>query len=92
MIEETAEYDENYPKKDIMNLWIGNMIAFFILFAASYTILMIVTLPFIFFYFMSLSKIFKAWKRFHYKMGYLWTITIIALIVDVAAAILVQWN
>lgn len=82
--EETKEYDDKYPKNELLKIWGSIMFCYVVLFALSYKILFIVTLPFIFFYTYSLYHVFKAWKRFKYKTGPLWGMTIVGIIAAIA--------
>lgn len=87
IVQKTLNIDDKHPKDSLIKLWAGTMIAFWVLFALSYQVLFIITIPFMAFYFIALLRIFKAWKTFRYKASSFWIITILGLIVAAAAGI-----
>lgn len=90
LVEETGEYDDKYPKSELLKIWGCAMMMMFLLFLFSYKLFLMATLPFMFFYGYALMRVFKAWKRFHYQKGGLMAATIIGLILEFAAGIGLQ--
>ena len=90
LVEETREYDDKYPKSELLKIWGCAMMMMFLLFLFSYKLFLMATLPFMFFYGYALMRVFKAWKRFHYQKGGLMAATIIGLILEFAAGIGLQ--
>jgi hypothetical protein len=90
MSEHVLEVTDKHPKDDLMKLWAGAMTAYFVFFLLSYKILMIITLPFIVFYFIALVRIGSVWKSFKYKAWQYWLMTIGALIVIFVVAMVAQ--
>ncbi|MCQ2539223.1 MAG: hypothetical protein MJ114_02115 [Acetatifactor sp.] len=88
--EETREVTEEYPKSELKKIWLGCMAGIFLFALISYSYIIFVTLPIIFFYVLALRNLFKTWKHFGYKSGYLWKITIPTLVVAVAVAVGLQ--
>lgn len=88
--EETGDYDENYPKKSLDNIWFGDvlMLGFFILF--TYNIVAIATIPFIGLYFYVLIKLSTVYGQFKYSKGSFWLKTIIALALVTAITTLLK--
>ena len=86
MEDEIGEFDDQYPRKELLKIWSSIMVVMFVLFLLSYNILFVATLPFIFFYGLALKQLFHAWKRFKYQMGFLRIITLATLVVEIAAA------
>lgn len=90
MEDEIGEFDDQYPRKELLKIWSSIMVVMFVLFLLSYNILFVATLPFIFFYGLALKQLFRAWKRFKYQMGFLRIITLATLVVEIAAALGLQ--
>lgn len=90
LVEETREYDDKYPKSELLKIWGCAMMMMFLLFLFSYKLFLMATLPCMFFYGYALMRVFKAWKRFHYQKGGLMAATIIGLILEFAAGIGLQ--
>ena len=90
MSEHVLEVNDKHPKDDLMKLWAGAMTAYFVFFLLSYKILLIITLPFIVFYFIALVRIGSAWKSFRYKASHYWLMTIFSLIGVLAVALFAQ--
>lgn len=86
-IEETArEWDDKYPKQELLKIWGSDMAIIFVLFTLSYNILVVATGLFFIFYGHILIQISKTWKRFHYSGWKYWGMTLLALIVLFAIA------
>lgn len=81
IINETREWDEKHPKKDLMKIWINVMIVFMVLFTFTYSVLAVATVVFYFFYGYVIIQLYGAWKRFKYSKGQYWCMTMITLIV-----------
>lgn len=90
LVEETKEYDDKYPKSELLKIWAYAMMMLFFLFLFSYKLFLMATLPFMFFYGYALLRILKAWKRFHYKRGGLLLATVIGVIIEFAVGIGLQ--
>lgn len=90
LIEETKDYDDKYPKSELLKLWGCAMMMMFFLFLFSYKLFLMATLPFIFFYLYALMHIFRAWKRFHYKKGKLVLATILGFILELGLGLGLQ--
>ena len=90
LVEETKDYDDNYPKSELLKIWGCAMMMLFFLFLFSYKLFLMATLPFMFFYAYALMHVFKAWKRFHYKRGGLMLATVVGVILLLAAGIGLQ--
>lgn len=90
MDEQTGSYDEKYPKSELLKLWFSCMFMEALLLSISESIILIITLPFAFFYLFVLKRIYKTWKRFEYKKSQFMLMTLIGLIVDLAVAYLVH--
>lgn len=90
IIEETREYDDKYPKSELLKIWASALGVLFFLFLFSYNILICATGLFIFFYGFVLIQVYKAWKRFKYPGGKYWLMTVLALAVEFALARVVQ--
>lgn len=88
--ERTLEVTDKHPKDSLMKLWIGAMIGILVFALFSYQILAIVTLPFIFFYFIALVRIAKCWKGFKYNSAAYWGMTVAGLLVAASAGLALQ--
>ena len=84
--EETQEWDDNYPKKELITIWKSAMVCVFVLFALSYEIFAFVMLPFVMFYVYILMRLGKVWTRFSYPAKLYWLVTVVGLIVMFAVA------
>ena len=90
LVEETKEYDDKYPKSELLKIWGCAMMMLFFLFLFSYKLFLMATLPFMFFYGYALMRVFKAWKRFHYKKGGLMLATIFGVMLELVVGIGLQ--
>lgn len=84
--EETQEWDDQYPKKELITIWKSAMVCIFVLFALSYEIFAFVMLPFIMFYVYIIMRLGRVWKRFNYPVMFYWLVTVVGLIVMFAVA------
>lgn len=80
--EETREWDEKYPKSELLKVWGSVMAIMLVLFTMSYNVLLIATGLFFFFYGHILVKVYGVWKRFQYSKKMYWGMTIGALTVE----------
>lgn len=85
--EETREWDEKYPKSELLKVWGSVMAIMLVLFTLSYNVLIIATGLFFFFYGHILIKVYGVWKRFQYSKKVYWGMTIGALV----AAFVLGW-
>lgn len=85
--EETKEWDEKYPKSELLKVWGSVMGIMLVLFTLSYNVLLIVTGLFFFFYGHILIQVYGVWKRFQYSKKVYWGMTIGAL----AVAFVLGW-
>lgn len=77
--EETSEWDKKYPKSELLKIWACDMLFMTIFFTFSYSILIIVTGLFLFFYGFLLFQIAGVWKRFNYSLPAYWLMTLAGL-------------
>lgn len=90
VIEQTLEVNEKHPKDSLLKLFFGTMTGFFVLFALSYQIVFLVTVPFMAFYLVALFRIGKAWKTFNYSSAQFIIMSIISLVAVFALGMLLQ--
>lgn len=90
LIEDNGDRDDKYPKNILLTMLAGIWVALAVLFCFSKSFLLIVTLPFMFFYGMAFFSTFKAWREYKYKKSQFFLINIAALIVAAAIGVLVQ--
>lgn len=88
--EETREWDDKYPKSELLKIWGSTMVILLFLFTFSYSALIVATGLFFFFYGYVLLQLGKAWKRFKYSAAFYWGITIPALILVLILGINLQ--
>lgn len=77
------EHDDEYPKKELWRLTVAIWVIFFILIVFSYNAFVVITIPFMLFYFLALRSIYKTWKMCGYSKAQF----IIPFVVIVLAAI-----
>lgn len=90
IVSETREMNDKHPRAELMKIWAMALLCIFVLFIFSRSLLLIVVLPFLFFYFLVLLQIGSAFKRFHYKRFPYWMKTIGAVLVALALAMCIQ--
>lgn len=78
--QETREWDEKYPKSELVKIWGCIMINFLILFSLSYNVFVLVTGAFYIFYTYALFQLYGKWKRFKYSKSLFWVATIVVLV------------
>lgn len=88
--QEVGERENDYPKSELMKIWLSAVVIIQILAILTHSVIMIATLPFIFFYALLFFKISGVLKRFGYPRKGYWALTIFLLIVIVAVAVLAQ--
>ena len=57
--EETGEYDNRYPKRELLKIWANCLVLIFVLACVSHSIFIVATGPFIFFYCYVLFQVIK---------------------------------
>lgn len=90
LIDDNGIRDEHYPKDIFLSMLAGIWVGLTVLFFISKSILMIVSLPFIFFYMMAFFKVYQAWKEYKYKKGQFWLLSILGLILALAVGVGLQ--
>lgn len=88
--QETREWDKKYPKSELLKIWGSIFFMLFVLGVCSYSIFAVATVPFMIFYIYVLFQMEKVWKRFQYSKAQYWIMTLVAIIVVVTAAVLLQ--
>ena len=79
--DETSEWDDKHPKKDLMKIWFNVMLIFLVLLCFTYSVMALATLFFFFFYGFVIIRLFGAWKRFGYSKAGYWLMTLVGFIV-----------
>lgn len=87
---ETREWDDKYPKTELMTIWGYNLFWMQVLFLLSYNVVLVFTIPFLGFYFHVLIQISQAYKRFSYKRTGYWLLTVAVLVAEIAFSFLVR--
>ena len=77
--EETREWDNKYPKSELLKIWITALLIILVLVTISYNVLIVATGLFMLFYAYILLQIARVWKRFKYSLGTYWLMTLAAL-------------
>ena len=77
--DETKEWDDNYPKKDLLKILANIMVIFTFLFIFTYSFLVAATGIFLLFYAYALIQLFRAWKRFQYSAFAFWLYSIVGI-------------
>ncbi len=67
LFEDNSDWDDKYPKNILYTMLAGIWLGMTVLFGFSNGILLIVTLPFMFFYFLALRSTYKTWKEYKYN-------------------------
>lgn len=79
--DETKEWDDNYPKKDLLKILANIMVIFAFLFIFTYSFLVAATGIFFLFYAYALIQLFRAWRRFQYSGFVFWLYSIVGIII-----------
>lgn len=77
--DETKEWDDNYPKKDLLKILANIMVIFTFLFIFTYSFLVAATGIFLLFYAYALIQLFRAWRRFQYSGLAFWLYSIVGI-------------
>lgn len=85
--EETREWDQKYPRNELLKIWGCDLFMIFLLMVFSYNILIVATGLFYIFYGHILIQIFRAWRRFKYPGLIYWLMTVAVL----GAAFALAW-
>lgn len=88
--QEVGEKDQEYPRSELMKIWLSAVVIIFFLALISYSVLMIATLPFLFFYGLLFFKISGVLKRFGYPIAGYWIMTVLVLVAEVALGVLIK--
>ena len=90
LIADNSIRDEEYPLNILIKMILGIWCGAAIFFCFSYSVILIVTLPILFFFFLAFLKVKSAWKEYQYPMGKFALFNIAGLIVSIGIAVLVQ--
>ncbi len=77
--EETREWDNKYPKSELLKIWTTALLIILVLITISYNVLIVATGFFMLFYGYILLQIARVWKRFKYSLATYWLMTLAAL-------------
>lgn len=90
LLEDNSDWDEKYPKNIFYSMIGGSWLGMAILFAFSNKFLLIVTLPFMFFYFLAIRSTYKSWKEYNYKKGEFCLVNLLGFALSIAVGFLLQ--
>lgn len=88
--DETKEWDDEYPKKDLLKILANIMVIFAFLFIFTYSFLVAATGIFLLFYVYALFQLYRAWRRFEYSGWMFWLYTIIGLAIAFGVGMVLQ--
>ena len=88
--DETKEWDDKYPKSDLLKILGNIMVIFAFLFTFTYSFLVAATGIFFLFYFYALVQLFRAWRRFQYSGLVFWLYTIVGLAISFGVGMVLQ--
>lgn len=88
--EETREWDDKYPKSELMKMWASIMCIMLVLFSVTYNILIMATGLFFFFYGHNLFQIYGVWKNFNYSTGAYWGMTFLTLAAELVLSYFIR--
>ena len=88
--EETGDYDQRYPKSELLKIWGNCLLLIFALACLSHSIFIVATGPFIFFYCYVLFQVMRVWKRFKYPRVGMMIATIIGPLLVLVAGFALQ--
>lgn len=83
--------EEDYPKNILLKMILGTWIGIVLFLSFSYRVLLIATVPLLFFYIFAYVSIYKVWKEYHYKKATFWLITLLGIVGAGVVAALVQY-
>ena len=89
--QEVGEVDGQYPKDQIMKMWGSTMVVMLVFGLLIHSALCIIGVPFFALYGFLLFKIAKLLKRFGYKTGGYWVMTLLC-IVGIVVANFLLWS
>ena len=90
IVEETREFDAKHPRAELMKIWAMALLCIFGLLIVSRNIVLVVTLPFLFFYVLVIFQIGAAFKRFRYKRFPYWMKSLGVFLLALALALCIQ--
>lgn len=85
--ETTKEWDDKYPKFELLKIWANVLLFFVVLFTFTYNILIVVTGILFIFYGFIIFQIFGVWRSFKYSGIQYWLMTL----AGIAAAFGIGW-
>lgn len=85
--ETTKEWDDKYPKFELLKIWANVLLFFVVLFTFTYNILIVVTGILFIFYGFIIFQIFGVWRSFKYSSIQYWLMTL----AGIAAAFGIGW-
>lgn len=85
--ETTKEWDDKYPKFELLKIWANVLLFFVVLFTFTYNILIVVTGILFIFYGFIIFQIFGVWRSFKYPGIQYWLMTL----AGIAAAFGIGW-
>ena len=88
--DETKEWDDNYPKKELLKILANIMVIFAFLFIFTYSFLVAATGIFFLFYAYALIQLFRAWKRFQYSRLVFWLYSIVGIAIAFGIGMVLQ--
>jgi len=88
--DETKEWDDKYPKKDLLKILANIMVIFVVLFTFTYSFLVAATGIFFLFYVYALFQLSRAWKRFEYSGFVFWLYTIVGIALSFGIGMVLQ--
>lgn len=88
--DETKEWDDTYPKKDLLKILANIMVIFTFLFIFTYSFLVAATGIFFLFYVYALFQLYRVWRRFQYSRLVFWLYTIVGIVVSFGVGMVLQ--
>lgn len=88
--DETKEWNDEYPKKDLLKILANIMVIFAVLFTFTYSFLVAATGIFFLFYVYALFQLFRAWKRFSYSGLAFWLYSIVGIAISFGIGMVLQ--
>ncbi len=88
--DETKEWDDNYPKKELLKILANIMVIFTFLFIFTYSFLVAATGIFFLFYAYALIQLFRAWRRFQYSGLVFWLYSIVGIAIAFGIGMVLQ--
>ncbi len=78
--ETTKEWDDKYPKFELLKIWANVLLFFVVLFTFTYNILIVVTGILFIFYGFIIFQIFGVWRSFKYSGIQYWLMTLAGIV------------